>query len=258
MYDSERLATPIRLSRFLAQSGVCSRRHADELIEQGKVLINGRVAVLGEKVLPGKDEVCVSGRKVSGREPYVYIMLNKPRGYLSSCSDPHGRPTVVSLVSQVKERVFPVGRLDQDAEGLVLLTNDGALAQLLTHPRYEVVKEYVVEFTGPAKRDDLDRLLSGMVIGGKKVYPDYARFLETKRNSKRILIGVHEGQKHLVKELCLALGYDVKRLTRTRIGPLSLSGLEQGKWRYLHPKEIHDLYNTARAGQEGEDHVRKP
>ncbi len=257
MYQEKDAAIPIRLSRFLAQSGVCSRRHADELIEQGKVLVNGRTAVLGEKVIPSKDDVRVEGLRVSGKEPCIYIMLNKPSGYLSSCSDPQGRPTVLSLVPEVKERVFPVGRLDQDADGLVLLTNDGTLAYLLTHPRYEVTKEYIVEFSGVPKKGDLNRLLSGILIGGRMVYPDYARFMKPQGDSRRILIAVHEGQKHLVKELCLALGYDVRRLTRTRIGSLSLAGLDQGKWRYLNPKEVHDLYKTARAGQEGEHHVRK-
>ena len=249
---------PIRLSKFLAQAGICSRRRADELIQEGSVVVNGQVAVLGQKIVPGKDEVCVEGQQVSGAEPKVCIMLNKPPGYLSSCSDPFGRPTVLYLIPQVKQRVYPVGRLDLDSEGLLLLTNDGTLAYFLTHPKYQVVKEYVVDIEGETCHDDINRLLSGIVIDGVKVYPDHARFLRSPDNIKRIVIGVHEGQKHLVKQLCFALGYDVKRLLRTKMGPLSLSGLDSGKWRYLDPKEVNALYKTALAGQEGEHNGGKP
>jgi 23S rRNA pseudouridine2605 synthase len=247
-----------RISKFLAQAGIASRRRADEIIEQGRVTVNGTLAVLGQRVVPGKDEVCVDGKQVTQKEPLVYVMLHKPQGYLSSCSDPFGRPTVVSLIPEVKQRVFPVGRLDQDAEGLLILTNDGTLAYLLTHPKHNVIKEYVVSVSG--KRDDkkLLDLLSGIIIEGKKVYVDYARFLDSPGGFLRILIGVHEGQKHLVKQLCQAVGYRVIRLVRTKMGPVNLLGLPKGKWRYLKSKEVKALYKAARIGWEGEHNASKP
>jgi len=246
-----------RISKFLAQAGIASRRRADELIEQGRVTVNGRRAVLGQQIIPGKDEVYVDRNPVSQKEILVYVMLHKPEGYLSSCSDPFGRPIVLSLIPEVKQRVFPVGRLDQDSEGLLILTNDGDLTYLLTHPKHRVIKEYVVEVSG--KRDDkkILKLLSGIIVEGKKVHVDYARFVDNQGGPLRILIGVHEGQKHLVKQLCRAVGYKVRRLVRTRIGPLALSGLAKGKWRYLTETEVSALYKAAQLGWEGEYNARK-
>lgn len=246
-----------RISKFLAQAGVASRRHADELIEQGRVTVNGIQAVLGQQIVPGKDEVCVDRKPVRQKEPSVYVMLHKPEGCLSSCSDPFGRPVVLSLIPEVRQRVFPVGRLDQDAEGLLVLTNDGNLAYILTHPKHRVIKEYVVEVSGIPDNRKIAALLSGIIIEGKKVDVDYARFLDSQEGSLRILIGVHEGQKHLVKQLCQAVGYRVKRLIRTKMGPLTLLGLAKGKWRYLKDKEVAALYNAARIGREGEHNARK-
>lgn len=246
-----------RLSKFIAQAGVASRRHADELIEQGRVTVNGRLAVLGQRITLGKDEILVDNKPIKQKEELVYVMLHKPEGYLSTCSDPFGRAIVLSLIPDVVQRVFPVGRLDQDSEGLLILTNDGALAYLLTHPKHNVIKEYVVEVSG--KKDDrkIIELLSGIIVEGKKVYADYAKFLDSQGGSLRILVGVHEGQKHLVKQLCKAVGYRVRRLVRTRIGPLALFGLDKGKWRYLTEKEVQALYKAARLGWEGDYNARK-
>lgn len=241
-----------RLSKFLAQAGVASRRAADRLIEQGRVTVNGEAAVLGQKIIPGIDRICVDNKPVRQPEELVYIMLHKPAGYLSTCHDPFGRPIVLSLIPEVDRRVFPVGRLDFDSEGLLLLTNDGYLANLLTHPKHQVIKEYVVEVPGRRDNRKIKQLLSGIIIDGKKVYVDYARFLDSPDGCLRILIGVHEGQKHLVKRLCKAVGCEVKRLIRTRIGPLALFGLEKGKWRYLTQKEVQALYKAAR-GQGGKE-----
>ncbi|MFY9470743.1 MAG: pseudouridine synthase [Bacillota bacterium] len=235
-----------RLSKVLAQAGVASRRAADRLIQEGRVTVNGKVAVLGQKVTPGIDDIRVDNKPVTQNQKRVYIMLHKPQGYLSTCQDPFGRPIVLSLIPEVKERVFPVGRLDFDSEGLLLLTNDGHLAYLLTHPKHEVIKEYVVEVSGKRNNRKIKELLSGIIIDGKKVYVDYAKFLDSSDGSVRLLIGVHEGQKHLVKRLCKAVGYEVKRLIRTRIGPLALFGLDKGKWRHLTRKEVQALYKAAR------------
>ncbi|HHY75166.1 MAG TPA: rRNA pseudouridine synthase [Firmicutes bacterium] len=241
-----------RLSRFLARSGIASRRHADELIAGGRVTVNGQPAVLGQKIRPGKDVVLVDGKKVGGAEKQVYIMLYKPPGYLSSCSDPRGRKTVLSLLGGVPERVYPVGRLDYDAEGLLLLTNDGELTYLLTHPRHRVVKEYSVWVEGPRDEGKIREILSGIIIGGKKVQVDYARFGGEKGRLQEIVIAVHEGQKHLVKHICHSVGYEVKRLKRLKIGPLSLGSLKKGEWRYLSPGQVEALYREARKGWEGE------
>lgn len=248
---------PERVSKFLARAGIASRRHAEELITQGRVMVNDHVAVIGEKVVPGLDRVFVDGKEVIQGAKRVYVLLNKPAGYLSTCHDPFGRPTVLSLVGGVKERIFPVGRLDMDAEGLLLLTNDGDLAYLLTHPKHRVVKEYIVETRGPRDEKKIREILSGIIIGGKKIEVDYARFLDVERGPVRLLIAVHEGEKHLVKDICHAVGYDVERLTRTRIGPLTLGDTPTGKWRYLSDQEVRALYGAAQKGWEGEDDAGK-
>lgn len=238
-----------RLSRFLAAAGVASRRHADDLIEQGRVLVNGKKAELGQKVVPGVDKVDVDGRAVASKESLVYVALNKPSGYLSTCSDPFDRNTVLSLLPGLTERVFPVGRLDMDADGLLLLTNDGELAYLLTHPKHHVVKEYLVEVSGDSIESKTKALSSGIILEGKKVEVDYVRFFD---RPPRVLIGVHEGEKHLVKNLCHAVGLEVRRLTRVKMGPLLLGALPQGKWRYLQSCEVSALYEDGRRAWEGE------
>jgi len=241
-----------RVVKYLARAGVASRRHAEKLIREGRVRVNGHLAVTGEKVMPGVDRVFVDGKEIVPEKERTYILLNKPAGYLSTTQDPFDRPTVISLVKGISRRVFPVGRLDQDAEGLLILTDDGELTYLLTHPKHKVIKEYVVETSGKKREDKIRDILSGIMIGGKKVEVDYARFLWTRGKDLGILIGVHEGEKHLVKEICRAVGYEVKRLTRTKIGPLALEGLPRGKWRHLSYQEVRALYASARKGWEGE------
>lgn len=236
----------IRISRFLSGAGVASRRHADLLIEQGRVLVNGRKASLGEKVRANVDRVTVDGREVIAEEPRVYLALNKPAGYLSTCSDPFSRRTVLMLLKGVKERVFPVGRLDQDADGLLLLTNDGDLSYLLTHPKHHVVKEYVVEVIGDRDERKTEDMRRGIVIDGRKVVADYAEFLPLEGRHERVRIGVHEGEKHLIKKMCAWAGYRVYRLTRTKIGPVSLGELRPGKWRRLSDSEVRVLYDEGR------------
>lgn len=218
--------------------------------------MNGVRAGLGEKVAPGIDRVTVDGREVSAPEALVYVLLNKPVGYLSTCSDPFRRRTVLQLLEGVKERVFPVGRLDLDAEGLLLLTNDGDLAYLLTHPKHHVVKEYIVDATGKKDITKTARLTSGVVVDGKEVAADYARFLPvnggdadglavTRPERVRLCIGIHEGEKHVVKKMCSYVGYMVRGLRRTRVGPLSLGDLKTGRWRYLSPREVKELQHAA-------------
>ncbi len=248
----ENLPGEERLSRFLARSGVASRRHVDALISEGRVTVDGKVAVLGQKIRPGRDRVFLDGREVGRPERSVYIMLHKPPGYLSTCDDPRGRRTVMSLVEGVPERVFPVGRLDYDAEGLLLLTNDGDLAYLLTHPKHRVIKEYVVLVDGPRDESKIREILSGIIVEGKRVKADYARFQGGEGRPLKLVIGVHEGQKHLVKHICRSVGYSVKRLKRLKLGPLSLGSLDRGAWRHLTAGEVQALYAEARKGWEGE------
>ncbi len=256
----------IRLSRFMAMAGISSRRGADEMISSGFVTVNGKKAVLGQKVRPGIDVVAVKGRAVGAPEAKAYIALNKPPGYLSSRKDPFGRPTVMTLLDGVKERVYPAGRLDLDSEGLVLLTNDGRLAYLLMHPKHEVVKEYVVKVVSRTRGSAISdasaaSLFSGIILGGKTVEVDYAfllrRWVDHGEDTAVFRLGVHEGEKHLVKKLCFEAGFLVKRLIRTKIGSLTLSGIASGKWRRLTENEVRNLYEAAREGGEGEGHVAK-
>ena len=240
---------PERLSRVLAGAGVASRRHADDLIEQGRVSVNGKRAELGQKIVPGVDKVAVDGREIASKESPVYVILNKPFGYLSTCSDPFDRKTVLSLLPGLKERVFPIGRLDLDADGLLLLTNDGDLAYLLTHPKHHVIKEYLVEVSGDSVETKTKALGSGIILDDKKVEVDYVKFFP---RPPRVLIGVHEGEKHLVKNLCRAVGLQVRRLTRVKMGPLLLGRLPEGKWRYLEDREVAALYQEGRRVWEGE------
>jgi pseudouridine synthase len=245
-----------RLSKYLARTGVASRRAVDEYIRDGRIIINGRQARLGEKVDPEKDRIYVDGRPVGRPQSSVYLALNKPPGYLSTCSDPFGRPTVMSLV-KAKERVFPVGRLDYDTAGLLFLTNDGDFAYLLTHPKHKVVKEYAVKVSGEPDNSKVRRLLSGIIIDGKRIDVDFARFMRDKDGNPILSLGVHEGEKHLVKKLCRAVGYKVLRLTRVRIGPIRLSGIPEGKYRHLTDDEVRTLYTIASKGWEGESNVNK-
>lgn len=244
-----------RVSKYLARCGVCSRRAAERLMLEGRVKVNGSPVIPGDTCTPGVDLVTVDGRPVVPKERSVYIALNKPQGYLSTCSDPFGRPTVLSLLRGVEERVYPVGRLDYDACGLLLLTNDGKLAYAVTHPRHHVVKEYVVKVAGDDDPEKIKRVLSGIIVGGKKVKADYARYW--KGQGLELVLGVHEGEKHLVKNICHALGFEVKKLTRTKIGPVSLTGLKTGEWRYLEPGEVRALYEASVKGREGEYNAGK-
>lgn len=243
-----------RVSSYLARAGIASRRKAEQFIKDGYVTVNGRPAVIGQIITPGLDQVCFKGIVVTVPSRLVYVLLNKPPGFISSCRSQFGRPAVTSLIAGVKERLFPVGRLDVDADGLLLLTNDGQLTYVLTHPKYRIIKEYVVEVGGQIDDCKIKRIVSGIMIDGRQVFVDYARFLRGEQNRPKLLIGVHEGKKHLVKKICNSVGYDVERLTRTKMGPLHIGKLPIGKWRYLTDKEVSSLYAAARREPEGDSH----
>jgi 23S rRNA pseudouridine2605 synthase len=226
----------VRLQKVLAQAGLGSRRVAEELIERGRVRVNGDVAVLGRRVDPEVDVVEVDGAQIGVRSGLVHYLLNKPRGVITTASDTHGRPTVVELVP-AEPRVFPVGRLDGDTEGLLLLTNDGDLAHRLTHPSFGVDKEYLVEVDGNPHRGVVRRLREGVELDDGVTAPAKVAVL----GDHLLRITIHEGRNRQVRRMCEAVGTPVVRLVRTRIGPLNDRSLKPGEWRSLTQEEVRSL-----------------
>jgi 23S rRNA pseudouridine2605 synthase len=233
----------VRLNKFLAHSGVCSRREADRLIEAGRIRVNGRVVdELGLKVDPARDRIDVGGRAVrGGNERPVYILLFKPSRYVVTVKDPYGRPAVMDLLPELQARVYPVGRLDADSEGALLLTNDGEMAFRLTHPKHEIGKVYEVRVDGEPAEEELEKLRAGIFLEGQRTAP--ARVQVLRRGSRRTLlrVGIHEGRKREIRKMFEALGYPVKGLLRVQFAGLTLDGLRPGHWRYLKTKEIENL-----------------
>lgn len=239
-WAAEREASPDaglpRLQKVLAERGVGSRRHSEELIAAGRVLVNGEVAVLGRRVDPERDEVAVDGVPIGVRPDLVYYLLNKPTGVVTTASDPQGRSTVVQLVP-AEPRVFPVGRLDVDTEGLLLLTNDGALTNRLTHPSHGIEKEYVAEVRGTVAAGALRRLRDGVELDDGMTAP--AKVSQPSPGVLRITI--HEGRNRQVRRMCEAIGHPVQRLVRVRIGTLRDAQLPPGAWRELRIDEVRKL-----------------
>ncbi len=239
-----------RLQKVMARSGICSRRDAEELIRQGLVTVNGRVATLGMKVDPETDHVRVEGKRLPPPEPFRYILLHKPRGVVTTCEDPEERTTVLDLLEgRVRERVFPVGRLDYHSEGLLLLTNDGELAARVTHPRYGVVREYLVKVRGDLSDREVARLKRGARIDGVLVRPRSVRREHRTRKAGNSwwTIEVTEGRTHEVRELFFRVGHPVQRLKRTAIGPLRDRELPPGAFRDLEPGELEALRRAVRS-----------
>ena len=229
-----------RLQKILSRAGVASRRAAEQLIEMGRVSVNGvTVRSMGSKADPGRDDVRVDGVRVRTPERFVYLLLNKPRGYVTTRRDPQHRPTVMDLLPSVPG-LFPVGRLDYNTEGLLLLTNDGALAEQVAHPRYEVRRVYQAKVRGVPERETLARMRRGLTIDGERLVVDDVRVLSADNNSW-LEIALHEGKHHEVRRLLEAVGHPVSKLKRVAIGPLTSRGLEPGQWRELHPSEVKAL-----------------
>jgi len=230
----------IRLNKYLAMCGIASRRKADELIQQGRVAVNGEVITqLGIKIDPRKDKVTVDGKPVKPEEKFVYIVLNKPKDCITTVKDEKGRRTVLDLV-KVKQRIFPVGRLDRNTTGVLLLTNDGELAYRLMHPKYKVEKAYKVEIDKPIKPEDIEKLKRGIMLDGRKteacdiyILPDSDR--------KELGITIHEGRYRQIRRMFERLGYKVRKLHRVSFGGITVSGMKRGEWRYLTEKEIRKL-----------------
>jgi len=231
-----------RLQKVLARAGFGGGRAYDELIDAGRVTVDGTVAELGRRVDPSRDHVAVDGVPVSIREGLVHYLLNKPAGVVTTASDPQGRPTVVELVPEAP-RVFSVGRLDADTEGLLIMTNDGDLAHRLTHPSFGVEKEYVAEVQGAPSRASVRRLRDGVELDDGVTA--VARVALVEPNVLRIVI--HEGRNRQVRRMCDAVGHPVVRLVRTRIGPVSDRRLPPGQWRPLTPAELRELEKAAAA-----------
>ncbi len=240
-----------RLQKLIARSGLCSRRDADEMIREGRVTVNGRTAVPGDRADPERDAIKVDGKRLKPPEPLRYILLYKPTGVVTTCEDPEERRTVVDLVRpRVKERVYPVGRLDYHSEGLLLLTNDGELAARVGHPRYGLVREYEVKVKGDLTERELARLRRGVTIEGHRVVPLLVeRLARTRRAGNswwRIQVG--EGRTHEVRELFLRAGHHVLRLKRVAIGPLRDGSLGPGEFRDLLSEEVRALRRATRRG----------
>ncbi|HYH10897.1 MAG TPA: pseudouridine synthase [Thermomicrobiales bacterium] len=232
-----------RLQRVLSQRGVASRRAGEQMIVDGRIQVNGRVVTeLGTRVNPYRDEIRVDG-KVLRPQPPRYIMLNKPSGFITTVSDERDRWTVMDLVD-VRERVYPVGRLDRSTQGLILLTNDGDLAHRVMHPRYRIDKEYLVFTDRRPTESQLQHLRDGITIDGRTVVPDEVRLFRETNEGIAIRIVIHEGLYHVVRRMMEAVGIGVTRLRRTRLGPLRIQGIPTGAWRDLTAGELVQLYQA--------------
>jgi 23S rRNA pseudouridine2605 synthase len=236
----------IRLQKLLAQSGVASRRKCEELMLGGFVEVDGEVVSrLGTKVDPRTAVIRVEGRRLPPVSPHVYLALNKPRGVVSTMSDPEGRPTLQDLVADRPERLFHVGRLDTDTEGLILLTNDGDFAQRLAHPSYEVDKTYVAEVDGRVTKAVLGQLRDGVTLDDGPVTVSSARLVSLHGERSIVELVIHEGRNRIVRRLLEHVGHPVRRLTRTAVGPVVLRGLGKGELRELTRDELGELLDDA-------------
>ncbi len=248
----------MRLNKLLSAAGVASRRAADELIRQGRIKVNGRVvAELGAKADPARDVIKVDGRRVKPPDARRYLLLNKPRGVVSSRSDPAGRPTVIDLAARagVTGYLYPVGRLDADTEGLLILTNDGTFAERVIHPRHELERTYEAEVEGLPDDRDVERLRRGVDIDGRRTRPARVRRLRATRASggdRAVLeLTLREGRNRQVRRMCDAIAHPVVRLRRTRIGAVTARGLAVGAMRNLTPAEVRGLVGARRAQPTG-------
>jgi 23S rRNA pseudouridine2605 synthase len=237
----------VRLQKLLAQSGVASRRRCEELMLAGLVEVDGEVVTrLGTKVDPRTAVIRVEGRRLPPVSPHVYLVLNKPRGVVSTMSDPEGRRSLGDLVADRPERLFHVGRLDTDTEGLILLTNDGDFAQRVAHPSYELDKTYVAEVDGVVNRAVLGRLRDGVVLEDGPVEVSSCRVVSTQADRSIVELVIHEGRNRIVRRLLAEVGHPVRRLTRTAIGPVEVRGLRRGELRELTREELGVLLDAAR------------
>ncbi|KNY25060.1 pseudouridine synthase [Pseudobacteroides cellulosolvens] len=231
----------MRLQKYLAQVGIASRRKAEELIRDGAVKVNGNtVTEMGYKV-SDQDVIEVNGKIVAGAQNKVYVLLNKPAGYISTAKDQFGRPSVVELISGVKERIYPVGRLDYDTSGLIILTNDGEFTYKMTHPKHEIKKVYMALIHGIPTQEEIKAFKNGLRIEDYTTSKANLKIIESEVDKSWVEITIHEGRNRQVRKMCDAIGHPVIKLKRTAIGSLTLGGLSEGHWRTLSKKEIEAL-----------------
>ncbi len=233
----------IRLQKHLSECGIASRRKAEELILQGKVRVNGRIAVLGAKVDPKRDKVSVSGKTVVSKNEKMYIMLHKPRGYVTTTKDELDRKCVTDLVKDAPVKLFPVGRLDRNSEGLLIMTNDGGFANSLTHPSAHVNKTYRVTVKGEVGDEELIKLREGIELDGRKTLPCEVFVAERKTDRTVLIFIIQEGRNRQIRRMCEEVDLEVIRLKRTEIAGVKLGMLPQGKWRPLNEREMRHLTN---------------
>jgi 23S rRNA pseudouridine2605 synthase len=236
---------PARLQKVLAAAGVGSRRACEEMIADGRVTVDGELAVLGDKVDPADAVIHVDGERVVADPRLAYLAFNKPRGVVSTMDDEQGRAALADYLGDVESRVFHVGRLDADSEGLLLLTNDGELAHRLTHPSYGVAKTYLCQVPGPVPKAVGRRLLAGVELEDGPAKVDSFRVLDTMKRSALVELVLHEGRKHIVRRMLAEVGHPVSRLIRTAVGPVRLSQLKPGQLRPLTRREVAALFALA-------------
>lgn len=229
-----------RLQKILSARGVASRRKAEQMIQNGAVTVNGVTAALGDSADPELDRICVNGQPLPTGQRFVYILLNKPRGYVTTLSDEKGRPNAAQLVADCGTRVYPVGRLDMDSEGLLLFTNDGAFANALTHPKQEVEKIYEVWAVGYAPGGE-EKLSRPIVLDGYRIRPPKVVLLSANGEKAKFRVTIHEGRNRQIRRMCEAAGMRCTRLRRIQEGSLRLENLPCGAWRYLTPEEVAEL-----------------
>lgn len=248
----------VRLQKYFTDCGVLSRRAAEAAIEQGEVTVNGVRASLGQKIRPGVDTVVYRGREIhpAAEKTFTYVLLNKPRGVLTTMSDDRGRRTVADLVTDVGCRVYPAGRLDYDSDGLLLLTDDGDLVYRMTHPRHELTKHYRVTVRGRVTEEQLTRLRAPMTLDGYTICPVNVTLLPARPDlpDDTLAFPLREGRNRQIRKMCQQVGLSVKRLCRVAIGPIQLGNLPIGRWRYLTAQETEALKRLCAAPSEKESH----
>ena len=235
-----------RLQKIIAQAGIASRRAAEGMILEGRVTVDGQIITeLGGKYDSSQHKICVDGKPLTFTETKVYYLLNKPKGYLSTAKDERGRRTVLDLLPEVKERIYPLGRLDNNTEGLLLISNDGDLMNGLLHPRYKVNKTYVARVAGIPTEKTLDKLRQGIKLEDGMTAPAVVQLLETADSKAKVEITIHEGRNRQVRRMFAAIGCDVRALKRVKFAGLTLAGVKRGHYRPLTAEEIAELYNIA-------------
>lgn len=238
-----------RLQKYLASCGVASRRMSEEIIKSGRVAVNGQIVTeMGVKIKIGTDKVTVDGKDITPEEEHVYLMLNKPEGYVTTAHDPQGRPTVLDLVAEVPQRVFPIGRLDVDTEGLLFLTNDGELAYRLTHPKFAVTKVYHALVTGKPSEDKLDRMRNGLKLEDGMTKPCTVKVIRRYNHKTMLEITISEGRNRQVRRMCQAIGNPIIELERVKIENIELSQVKRGQYRKLTLEELAPLMYKVQLG----------